>query len=137
MVAKDSSPSESSTPQVAGSAWLAAVIAWAIPGAGHFYLGRRARAVAFLALVLTSLGIGFFLDGSLYRMEPNQPLNNLFTLACMGMGAPYFISRFLFAYDGDILSPGYDYGSVFVITAGLMNLLLVLDAWDIGRGRKG
>lgn len=87
-------------------------------------------------LVLVSLVIGCLLGGNLYSLLPDEPLNNLLTIACMGMGAPYFFSRFVLSYSGDILAPGFDYGGAFVATAGLMNLLLILDAWDIGRGRK-
>jgi len=37
---------------------------------------------------------------------------------------------------GTILSPTYEYGCAYLLTAGLMNLLLVLDAWDIATGKK-
>ena len=48
----------------------------------------------------------------------------------------YFVLRYLLGYHGDLVSPGFEYGSAFILTAGLMNLLLVLDAWDHARGRK-
>ena len=64
-----------------------------------------------------------------------QPLETLATLACAGMGIPYFLLYGL-GYTGNIDSAGYEYGKAFVATAGLMNLLLVLDAWDIACGRK-
>jgi hypothetical protein len=54
----------------------------------------------------------------------------------MGMGPIYFVLRFVVDYQGDILSPTYEYGSAFLLTAGLMNLLLVLDTWDIAQGFK-
>ena len=54
----------------------------------------------------------------------------------MGMGLPYFGLRFIFGYQGSVVAAGYEYGSAFLLTAGLMNLLLVLDTWDILRGRK-
>lgn len=115
---------------------LAAVLAWVLPGAGHLYLRRPARAAAFFALVLLSLVMGCTLDGNLYQQLGGSPLASLATLACMGMGLPYFILRFAIGYTGDILTAGYEYGSAFILSAGLMNLLLVLDAWDIARGIK-
>jgi hypothetical protein len=115
---------------------LAAVLAWLVPGAGHVYLGRRPRGAAFFALVLLSLIIGCTLDGNLDRQLGGSPLTTLRTLACMGMGLPYFLLRFAVGYSGDILAAGYEYGSAFILSAGLMNLLLVLDAWDIARGAK-
>jgi hypothetical protein len=115
---------------------LAAVLAWLVPGAGHVYLGRRSRGAAYLLLVATSLLIGYSLHGRLWTPSPGEPLSMLATLGSMGMGAAYFVLRYAMGYTGDILSPGFEYGSAFVLTAGLMNLLLVLDAWDIARGKK-
>ena len=112
------------------------VASWLLPGAGHWLLGRKRRAVAFAVLVLASVAVGCLLDGNLHRILPNQPLTILATLGSMGMGAPYFVLRFLVGYQGDVIAPGYEYGSAFILTAGLMNLLVVLDAWDITRGRK-
>ena len=122
--------------QAVGNPWLAALAAWLVPGAGHFYLGRRGRALAFLALVGVSIAIGCHLQGNLYRPLPNQPLTLLATLGCLGMGIPYFVLRYVAGYTGDVISPGYEYGTAFILTAGLMNLLLVLDAWDIAVGKK-
>lgn len=110
--------------------------AWLVPGAGHFMLGRRGRGLSFFLLVLTAVVTGFLLHGNLYRVLPDQPLTILATLGSMGMGAPYFFLRFYLGYQGDLTSVGYEYGTAFLLTAGLMNLLLVMDAWDIARGRK-
>ena len=115
---------------------LAAVLAWLVPGAGHVYLGRRARGLAYLLLVATSLVIGWSLHGRLWTPTPGEPLSMLATLGSMGMGVAYFVLRYAMGYTGDILSPGFEYGSAFLLTAGLMNLLLVLDALDIARGKK-
>jgi hypothetical protein len=115
---------------------VTALLAWAMPGLGHLRLGRRGRAVAFCAIVLVSLATGLALDGNLYRVVPEQPLSMFATIGCMGMGLPYFIARWGFGYEGDIEGAGYEYGSAFILTAGLMNLLLILDALDIARGMK-
>ncbi|MDX1503128.1 MAG: DUF6677 family protein [Thermoanaerobaculia bacterium] len=109
---------------------------WLVPGAGHFALGHRRRGVAFLAIVAAAIGIGLSLHGNLYGIEPGRPLSLLFTLAAMGMGAPYFVLRFVLGYAGEIAAAGFEYGTAFLLTAGLMNLLLVLDVWDLARGVK-
>jgi hypothetical protein len=124
------------TAPVGGQAYLASLLAWLVPGAGHFYLGRRGRGLVFLVLILLSVGIGCWLEGRLFVFVPGQPLSRLGTLASMGMGAPYFLLRYALGYEGNILSASYEYGNAFLLTAGLMNLLVVLDAWDIGQGRK-
>ena len=113
---------------------LALVLAWLLPGAGHVFLGRRARGLAFFGIVLATLVLGCALDGELYR-GLGQPLQTLATLACAGMGIPYFLLLGL-GYTGNIDAAGYEYGKAFVLTAGLMNILLILDAWDIARGEK-
>jgi hypothetical protein len=123
-------------PSGAANPHLAAILAWLVPGAGHFYLGRRGRALAFLAVVAAALAIGCVLDGRLWRVMPNQPLSVLATLGSMGMGLAYFVLRYATGYEGNLLAPSFEYGSAFVLTAGLMNLLLVLDAWDIAHGKK-
>ncbi len=117
---------------------VVALAAWLIPGAGHLILGRRLRALGFFALVMVSLLIGCALEGKLWTgLEANNPiLSRLGTIASFGMGVPYLLLRFALAYQGNLVGPGYEYGAAFVLTAGLMNLLLILDAWDISRGEK-
>ena len=116
--------------------YLLCALAWLVPGAGHFALGRRARAAVFLAVIACAIGVGVQLDGNLYRVVAGQPLTLLATLGAMGMGAPYFVLRFLLGFAGSPEAAGYEYGTVFLLSAGLMNLLLVLDTWDIATGRK-
>lgn len=123
-------------PVAAGNPYLAALAAWVLPGAGHFYLRRRLRGLLFGLVVLVTLGVGWSLEGNLYRFDPAHPvLSVLGTLAEMGLGTLYFVFRGL-GYHGMASAPGYEYGTTFFLTSGLMNLLLVLDAWDIARGRK-
>lgn len=125
-------PSAAASPKVA----LAAALAWLIPGAGHILLKRPGRGVLFLVLVTASLAIGCALDGRLPWQWSGSPLRVLATLGAMGSGAEYLVLRFALGYEGDVDAPGFEYGYAFIVTAGLMNLLLVLDAWDIALGRK-
>lgn len=121
----------------AGSTGLfALVLALLFPGLGHAFLGRRGRAVVFAAVVLSAIVTGVLLDGNLWTPVAGRPLTWLATLGAMGMGLPYFLLRHLWHYQGDITAAGYEYGTAFLLGAGLMNLLLVLDVWDIANGRK-
>lgn len=119
-----------------GNPYLAMVLAWLVPGLGHVYLRRLARGIAFLLLVFVCLWAGTSLHGKLYRPIPGQPLELLGTIGAMGAGVPYFVLRWGAGYSGDIVGAGYEYGTAFLLTAGLMNWLLILDAWDISRGKK-
>lgn len=129
-------PSQEQSAASTGRVWTAVALAWLVPGAGHLFLGKRGRAAVFLALVLISAAIGLALQGKLFVVVPEQPLSRLGTIASMGMGPLYFVLRFMVDYQGNILAPTYEYGSAFLLTAGLMNLLLVLDAWDVAQGFK-
>ena len=120
----------------AGNPVVAAVAAWLIPGLGHLYLRRWLRGAAFFVLVIASLWIGCELQGKLFRPVPNEPLSKLGTLGALGTGVPYFYLRYGQHYEGDVVGAGFEYGTAFLITAGLMNWLLVLDVWDISRGKK-
>jgi TM2 domain-containing membrane protein YozV len=106
-------------------------LALLVPGAGHFYLGKRARAVAFCAIVVVLFAIGIFVDGRLDSPQGGL-LNLLCTIAAAGNGLLYFVVH----SHENIRSATFEYGTNFIRTAGLMNLLLVLDAFDIAEGRK-
>jgi len=128
--------SEADPKPAVGNPYLAVCLAWIFPGAGHFYLKRWRRALGFLALVLAALAIGYHLEGRLPWVFSGSPLAVLATLGGLGSGAPYLFLRLGLGYSGTVEAGGYEYGGAFILTAGLMNLLLVLDAWDISTGRK-
>ena len=113
------------------------VLAYLVPGAGHFYLGYRRRAMAFFAIVVTLFLIGLLVDGSLYTIGgANRALLRLLAaLGSIGAGVIYFVANALGPH-GNVNSLTYEYGTTFTLTAGLMNLLLVLDCFDIAEGRK-
>ena len=146
----ESSKPESSKPESTGSEssksepqyvpianpYVAAFLAWLIPGAGHAFVGRRGRGLIFFAVVMVSIGIGVSLNGRLPWQFSNAPLTTLATLGALGSGLPCVVLRLALDYTGDMKAAGYEYGGAFILTAGLMNLLLVLDAWDIALGRE-
>ena len=116
---------------------VAMILAYVLPGAGHFYLGYRARAAIFFAIIVLLFVIGLSIDGSLYSLQDSggAMLKILASFGSMGAGALYFVARALGPH-GDIRSLTFEYGTTFTLTAGLMNLLLVLDCFDIAEGRK-
>ena len=116
---------------------LAMALAWAVPGLGHFSRGRRRTAAAFLVLITAMFLAGLSFQGRLYSIESGQPLTILATFAVYGTGLLNIAARALSESPvGTILAPTYEYGCAYLLTAGLMNLLLILDAHDIARGRK-
>jgi len=116
--------------------YLICLAAWAIPGAGHLLLGRVQKGVTFLITLTLMFVFGLWLQGRLFPIELSQPLVALAALADLGIGIPFFIARAVGAGAGRVVALTYEYGNAFLIVAGLMNMLVVLDAFDIAQGRK-
>jgi hypothetical protein len=119
--------------------WIAVILALLVPGLGHLYLGRKQRGIAFFCVVVFLFILGLAIDGRLYTIQPGNLLSVLATIGSMGSGALYFIGRAVAdarGTFGDATSITFEHGTAFTLTAGLMNLLLVLDAFDIAEGRK-
>jgi hypothetical protein len=116
---------------------VAALLAWVFPGLGHFVVRRRGTALLYALIVTATFLLGLTFEGRLYSPEPGQPLTILATFAVYGAGILNLAARYLASNpSGSILSVTYEYGCAFLLTAGLMNLLLMLDAYDIAAGRK-
>lgn len=108
---------------------------WFVPGLGHLWLGRR-KGLLFLVVVPAMFALGLFLEGRIFPVELSQPLVALAALANMGIGLPYFVARAMGYGAGNVIAVTYEYGNTFLIVAGLLNALVVIDAFDISMGRK-
>jgi hypothetical protein len=118
------------------SPYLVCLVAWLVPGAGHLWLGRTRTGVTVLLALLTMFFVGLALGGRIFPFVPSQPLVALAALADLGTGAPYVLAWVMGWGAGEVTVPTYEHGNTFLITAGLLNALVVLDAYDIARGRK-
>jgi hypothetical protein len=130
---------------------LLLALAWLIPGLGHWLLGRKTRAVVFAVVIAACFITGVLVHGELGVPRASSPFSWLAAFACLGNGILY-IGRLLwlnglsgifnaaFPYGlqggGSSLEAGFSYGNTFLYTAGLMNLLTMLDVSDILRGMK-
>jgi hypothetical protein len=122
--------------QTLTNAYLISAAAWLIPGAGHLWQGRVRKGIVFLVTLPLMFATGLWLEGRLFPFEISQPLVVLAALADLGIGLPYFLAKALDAGGGRVIAITYEYGNAFVIVAGLLNMLVVLDAYDISQGRK-
>lgn len=120
----------------ATNAYLICALAWAVPGGGHLRLGRRQKGLTFLVALPLMFACGVWLEGRLFPFELRQPLVALAAFADIGIGIPYFIAKAIGAGGGRVVAATYEYGNAFLIVAGLLNMLVVLDAFDIAQGRK-
>lgn len=114
---------------------IACLIAWLIPGAGHLYLRKTKRAAVFFCLVLLLFGLGLYMEGRLFTLEAGF-FGFLRFFADAAIGLPYILAKTVGWGAGNIRSFGYEYGNTYLYTAGLINMLLVLDTFDIAQGRK-
>ena len=107
-----------------------------MPGAGHFWQARWQKGVVFLITIPLMFMIGLLLQGRLFPFEISQPLVCLAAIATVGNGAPYLIAKAMGLGAGVVTAASYEYGNTFLIVSGLLNMLVVIDAFDIAMGRK-
>jgi len=110
--------------------------AWLVPGLGHLLLGRRQRAAVFAAVIATAFFVGLALDGELILPRAGDPLSYLAAIANLGSGVLFFVAKLAGLGDGVVTAASYEFGNTFLLTAGMMNLLLVLDTHDVAVGKK-
>ena len=126
-------PREAAEP---GRLLLVCALAWLIPGAGHLLLGRRQKGLIFLVALPLMFLTGLWLEGRLFPLELSDPLVFLGAIADRGIGLAFFIARAMDAGLGTVVAPSYEYGNTFLMTAGLLNFLVIIDAFDVAKGRK-
>jgi hypothetical protein len=121
--------------------WVpATVAAWLIPGAGHYLLKRRARAAVLFAAVGILFVLGVLQRGTLFEPKSGNALETLINvggfLANLGSGLFYLLAKGLGYSEPDLPGHAHDYGTKFLVIAGLLNLLAIVDAFDIATGKK-
>ena len=115
----------------------ACLLAWLLPGAGHLYLGRPRKGLLLMVAVGALFVFGVALGARLQMyFGLDDPLALLRSLAQVGMGAPYFVARWLGYEAGRITAVTHEYGNTFTEVSGLLNVLVILDAYDSAIGRK-
>ena len=117
-------------------AYVIGVAGWLVPGLGHALMKMWGRAaMCFLTVgMLVILGTG--MRGNVFRSSGNDAFDSLGYLADLGTGAFYLVARSLETNGADVSHAGGDYGTRFLATAGVLNLLAALHAYEAARGRK-
>jgi len=115
---------------------LLCLASWAVPGLGHLWLGRRSKGLIFLVALPLMFAIGLAFQGRIFPFDFSDPLVALEAMANFGIGLVYFAAAPLGLGRGDVRAVSYEYGNTFLIVAGLLNLLVVIDAYDVALGRK-
>jgi uncharacterized protein DUF6677 len=117
-------------------AFLVAVVGWLVPGMGHALLKMWGRAVVCLLTVGALVLIGAGMRGNLFTSRGSDAFDSLGYVADMGAGGFYFIARSIEVNGADVSHADGDYGTRFLATAGVFNLLAALHAYEAARGRK-
>lgn len=112
------------------------IAAWLVPGCGHFLLGKKWRAVILFVSIVSMFVLGVAMQGEFFSPRSASYLRTLgyFGEMCVGVAMP---AALFFGYRGG--DPYYvtsDYGTAFLVAAGMLNILTILDASDIATGRK-
>lgn len=136
--ATTASPQEHSAPV---SEWIVPVLAgWIVPGGGHFLQKKTGRGILILASVGLMFLFGMFMRGTMFTPERGDILTTLINyggfICNLASGAFYFAAT-MFGYNvPDMPGDVHDYGTKFLVTAGLLNILAMVDAYEIKIGKK-
>ncbi len=115
---------------------VCAVAGWLIPGLGHALQKMWGRAVTCFLCVGSLAIVSAAMRGNIFASTGNDAFDFLGYLADLGAGSFYFLARTLEALGPDVSRASGDYGTRFMATAGVLNLLAALHAYETARGRK-
>ena len=116
--------------------WTFALAGWLIPGLGHALQKMWGRAFIIFAAVGTLVYTGASMRGNVFTSNGGDAFDTLGYIADMGTGCFYFLARMLERTGADVSHSQGDYGTRFLATAGVLNILAALHAYEAARGRK-
>jgi len=117
-------------------AWGVAIAGWLVPGLGHALQKMWGRALVVFLTVGCLVATGALMRGNLFTARGSDAFDALGYVADLGTGIFYFLARSLERHGADVSHAGGDYGTRFLATAGVLNLLAALHAFEAARGRK-
>src|SRR5579862_6112756 len=118
-----------------GMALLAGMAGWLVPGLGHLLLRRWKKALAYFVAVGLLAVVGLLARGQVFSYGSSDALDKLGFFADVGNGIFYFLAGTINAAGPDVSHAAGDYGTRLIATAGVLNLLCVLESVQIALGR--
>ena len=115
---------------------LALLLGWLIPGAGHVLLGKWVRGLLLFVAVFGMYLIGLGLAGKVYTPNTGDVLDILNFAGQLGMGLLYVLARVFGWGATSVVNTLADYGTKFLVVAGLLNIVAAVDAHSLANGRK-
>jgi hypothetical protein len=118
-----------------GFVYLPLIAGWLIPGAGHFLLRKWKRGALLAASIFGMFVLGLAMQGKLYT-GAQDILEMLGVAGDLGSGLLYFVSRVMGLGADPVQTTVADYGTKFIVVAGLLNIIAAVDAHNLRTGRK-
>ena len=115
---------------------VAPAVGWLIPGAGHLIQRRWIRGILLMVCIVTMFLLGLAMQGKVYRPNTGDLLDMLGFIGDLGAGGLYIVTRALDGGQGAIQRAVADYGTKFIVVAGLLNVIAAVDAHHIALGKK-
>jgi hypothetical protein len=129
-------PSKAAAKNDNSMAIIAPIAGWLFPGLGHFIQRRWIRGALLMAAVLVMFFAGLAMQGKVYSLNTGDLLDMLGFVGDVGAGALYFIARSMDWGIGNIHRAVADYGTKYIVVAGLLNVIAAVDAHHIAIGKK-
>jgi hypothetical protein len=119
-----------------GLPYAALILGWLVPGLGHLLTRHWVRAVLLFVSITTMFTLGIMMQGKLYQPNTGDVLEMLGFIGNLGSGSLYFLGRILDLGHGSVQVATADYGTKFIVVAGLLNIISAVDAHNLRIGRK-
>jgi len=118
-----------------GFVYLPLIAGWLVPGAGHFLQGKWVRGTLLAVSIIAMFALGLAMQGKLYT-SVQDILDMLGVAGDLGSGLLYVVSRVLGLGAQPIQTTVADFGTKFIVVAGLLNIIAAVDAHNLRTGRK-
>ena len=115
---------------------IAPTVGWLIPGMGHIIQKRWIRGLLLMVSIVAMFLIGLAMQGKVYSPNTGDILDMLGFIGDIGAGGLYIVTKALDAGQGAIFRATADYGTKFIVVAGLLNVICAIDAFHIATGKK-
>ncbi len=115
---------------------IAPIAAWLVPGLGHILQRRYIRGVLLMASIFTMFFVGLGMQGKVYSFNTGDLLDILGFVGDVGTGLLYIAARAMDWGIGNIHRAVADYGTKYIVVAGLLNVIAIVDAHHIAIGKK-
>lgn len=119
-----------------GFVYSALILGWLVPGAGYLVTRHWIRALLIFAAITAMFSLGLAMQAKVYVPNTGDPLDILGFAGDLGTGILYFLARILSLGQSTMQLVTADYGTKFVVVAGLLNFVAAVDAHNLRIGRK-